>query len=489
MKKLYKNTFMQWMLAVCVFSFAACQEYGIDSQPEAPLNIQIDAMDTYSALATSPSNVVFSISSNTPWSITSDQQWCKPTPAMSASSSLVAEIVVALESNPTGQQRVAKLTVKAEGVAESRVITITQVSKEDLVVIPFDEMVPTEGGKISFNIVSNKPWKIIPATQFLENIDKATGTGNENGEKETISITIPANAAARRSGTITVKTDFQEYTFTISQDGVVIEQEEPSESGVISFASTELTKVIKIRSNKAWKVKVPKEYAEWMTAETISDSELKITLKESNRLVTRKGQVLLSTVEVIPGFEDIPFEIAQSPVFWFNKGDFMIDEATDNVKGYQAGKSINSNYAFKKGHLTFEFESINLIGKSRLDFNMYPNVGSSNYHLYIQSNINCEFTCGGSGFSWEQATFPLTAEQIAAIRKIEFFVEDDPEHDDKLRIRVVIDGKEVANLKNKADCFVEDPANNPGQIVYIQFPTVEEGSHYIVKSITHEMYN
>lgn len=489
MKKLYKNTFMQWMLAVCVFSFAACQEYGIDSQPEAPLNIQIDAMDTYSALATSPSNVVFSISSNTPWSITSDQQWCKPTPAMSASSSLVAEIVVALESNPTGQQRVAKLTVKAEGIAESRVITITQVSKEDLVVIPFDEMVPTEGGKISFSIVSNKPWKVIPSTQFLENIDKSTGTGNENGEKETISITLPENAAARRSGTITVKTDFQEYTFTINQDGVVIEQEEPSESGVISFGSTELTKVVKIRSNKVWKVKVPKEYAEWMTAEAMSDSELKITLKESNRLITRKGQVLLSTVEVIPGFEDIPFEIAQSPVFWFNKDDFMIDEATGYVKGYQAGKSITSNYAFKKGHLTFEFEAINLIGKSRLDFNMYPNVGNSNYHLYLQSNNNCDFTCGGSGFSWEQTTFALTAEQIAAIRKIEFFMEDDPEHAGKLRIRVVIDGKEVANLKNKSNCFVEDPANNPGQIVYIQFPTVEEGSYYTVKSITHEMYN
>ena len=73
---------MQLILALCTFSFVACQEFDIDSQPEGPLNIQIDALESYTALATSPSNVVFNISSNTPWTIESDQQWCKPTPSM-----------------------------------------------------------------------------------------------------------------------------------------------------------------------------------------------------------------------------------------------------------------------------------------------------------------------------------------------------------------------------------------------------------------------
>ena len=99
MKKLYSNTLMQLILALCTFSFVACQEFDIDSQPEGPLNIQIDALESYTALATSPSNVVFNISSNTPWTIESDQQWCKPTPSMSAASSLVSEIVVTMENN------------------------------------------------------------------------------------------------------------------------------------------------------------------------------------------------------------------------------------------------------------------------------------------------------------------------------------------------------------------------------------------------------
>ena len=79
MKKLYSNTLMQLILALCTFSFVACQEFDIDSQPEGPLNIQIDALSLILLLAISPSNVVFNISSNTPWTIESDQQWCKPT--------------------------------------------------------------------------------------------------------------------------------------------------------------------------------------------------------------------------------------------------------------------------------------------------------------------------------------------------------------------------------------------------------------------------
>ena len=45
MKKLYNNTLLQLILALCTFSFVACQEFDIDSQPEGPLNIQIDALE------------------------------------------------------------------------------------------------------------------------------------------------------------------------------------------------------------------------------------------------------------------------------------------------------------------------------------------------------------------------------------------------------------------------------------------------------------
>ena len=491
MKKLYSNTLMQLILALCTFSFVACQEYNIDSQPEGPLNIQIDAQDSYTALATSPSNVVFNISSNTPWTIESDAQWCVPTPSMSAASSLVSEIVVAMENNTGKQSRTAKLTIKAEGVKDVKTITIEQVSKEKLGVVFYDGLVATEGEAITFTIASNKPWEIIPSTAFVSNIDKKSGTGNENATEETITIQIPANAGAKREGKITVRTEFEEQTYTITQNGVVIEQEEDPESTTISMDGTSTEKTIKIRSNKEWKVEIPKEYQSWLKAEALSDTELKVITSVNNKLSTRVGHIVLKTKEVIDGFEGITFDINQSPAFWFNgsSDNRVIDEATGNVKIMAvAGNNVIANYAIKKGHLTFEFADMNLNGESCLHFNLWPNAGNANIKLWLRSNKACTTQCAG-GFGWGYKEFTLTTDELNSIRKIEFFVEDDTDNTGRLRVRLVIDGKEIANLNNQNNIYETDPSNNPGQVINLQFEgglTYTEGDYYTVKSITYE---
>lgn len=487
MKTLNNTTILLILFLSFIFLFS-CQEFEIDSQPEGPPNIQIDALDNYTVEATSPSNIVFNISSNTPWKITSDQQWAKPSPSMSASSSLVSEIVVAIESNTDSKSRTATLTVEAEGIEEVKVITIVQASKENLVVIPYDEMVPSEGGNITFSIISNKEWQIIPSTQFLENIDKVSGTGDESGEKIKITITIPENAGSRRKGAITVKTAYEEYTFTITQDGVVIEQAEPSESGIIQFEWFETEKIVKVRSNTDWEVKVPSEYSDWLEAEALSDSELKLTVKPSNRLFTRQAYVELSTVQLIPGFENVIFKIAQRPQYWFAGNQVTLDEETGNVKVMAVvGNNIISYYSLKKGKITFDFEELNLTGNTRLVFNMWPQRGNTNFHFWLRSDEPVQFTCGG-GFAWEQKRFEMSEEEVNAIRKIELAVEDDPINVDKLQIRLAIDGVDRAVLSNKTNPYIVDPDNNPGQIMNLQIPVATPGDYYIIKSITHEPY-
>lgn len=488
MKKLYNNILLQLMLAVCIFGFSACQEFDIDSQPEGPLSIQTDAMESYNVLATAPGNVVFNISSNTPWTITSDQAWCTPTPSMSASSSLVSEIVVKSEANTTTKQRTAKLTIKAEGIDQVKVVTIVQYSKENLVVIPYDEMVPTEGGDISFNIISNKPWEIIPSTQFLESIDKTSGAGNENGEKEKITIKVPANSAARRSGEITVKTAFETVKFTINQDGVVIEQENPGESGTIDFNGGTGEQIIKIRSNKDWKVKLADEYKDWITAEKVSATELKISLKANDRLVKRTGEVLLTSTDIIPGFEGVPFVVTQKVNYWFdlNAENFIVDEATGNVKITRiGGNTVMSNYRFKKGRLVCEFESLHLTEGARLVFNMWQDEGpSTNFHYWLRSDKPSQFTCGG-GYEWEQSTFKLATEEVNAIRKIELISEDDPGNPGKLRLRMLFDGVEKVNMPNKTDVYATNPAGNPGQTMYLGLFDAPADNYYVIKSIAY----
>ena len=93
---------------------------------------------------------------------------------------------------------------------------------------------------------------IITTTQFLENIDKTSGTGNENGEKENITITVPQNTGAIRSAEITVKTAFQEETFTITQDGIVIETKN-EEDAVNTMSGEGGEKTIEINSSVEWK--------------------------------------------------------------------------------------------------------------------------------------------------------------------------------------------------------------------------------------------
>ena len=410
---------------------------------------------------------------------------------MSAASSLVSEIVVAMENNTGKQSRTAKLTIKAEGVKDVKTITIEQVSKEKLGVVFYDGLVATEGEAITFTIASNKPWEIIPSTAFVSNIDKKSGTGNENATEETITIQIPANAGAKREGKITVRTEFEEQTYTITQNGVVIEQEEDPESTTISMDGTSTEKTIKIRSNKEWKVEIPKEYQSWLKAEALSDTELKVITSVNNKLSTRVGHIVLKTKEVIDGFEGITFDINQSPAFWFNgsSDNRVIDEATGNVKIMAvAGNNVIANYAIKKGHLTFEFADMNLNGESCLHFNLWPNAGNANIKLWLRSNKACTTQCAG-GFGWGYKEFTLTTDELNSIRKIEFFVEDDTDNTGRLRVRLVIDGKEIANLNNQNNIYETDPSNNPGQVINLQFEgglTYTEGDYYTVKSITYE---
>lgn len=54
MKKIFKNILTLSFIAFSALSFNACQEYEINSQPEAPVNIKIDAMEEYTILAKNP---------------------------------------------------------------------------------------------------------------------------------------------------------------------------------------------------------------------------------------------------------------------------------------------------------------------------------------------------------------------------------------------------------------------------------------------------
>lgn len=489
MKKLYKNTLMQLIVALCTFSFVACQEFDIDSQPEGPLNIQIDAQDSYTAYAVSPSNIVFNISANTPWTIESDQQWCKPTPAMSAASSLVSEIVVSLEDNP-GDTRTATLTIKAEGINQTKVITIEQSSKEKLELPEITEMIPTEGNTaFTFKLYSNKAWELIPSVDFLSDIDKTSGAGKE--EWETITINVPSNPGAKREGSITVRTEFEEKTINITQNGVVIEIADEGGTTINMNGTSQKTnyseKTVEISANKEWEVEVPKEFQEWISAEKISETELKVRTMTNPLMTSRKGTILMKTKEIIPGFEGVSFDIIQGVAFWKdgNADNFILNEETGTLTVTGNASAVVSNFLFKKGKLTLEFESINLTETDYIEFNSWTDYGTQpNFHLWLCANTESNFTCGG-GLNWTQQKFTWSTEQVNAAKKIELIVDYKEGNSDYLILKAIIDGTVVATLDNNImDCYATgDDSKYPGQTLHVR---LHGNGCYTVKSIDWE---
>ena len=54
-----------------------------------------------------------------------------------------------------------------------------------------------------------------------------------------------------------------------------------------------------------------------------------------------------------------------------------------------------------------------------------------------------------------------------------------------LRIRCLIDGKEIANFGNKTDVFTKNPGQNPGEHVFVKLYPGSTDNYVTIKSITH----
>ena len=114
-------------------ALASCQMYKIDTQmtPEkaaASIRMECSAVDVYTLASQDPDAITFNVSANTPWTLTlsSGADWLDVTPASSASSSLITDVVVIAKSNTSLEDRSATLTLRGENIAKTKVITIKQ---------------------------------------------------------------------------------------------------------------------------------------------------------------------------------------------------------------------------------------------------------------------------------------------------------------------------------------------------------------------------
>lgn len=447
MRKLCEGAFL---LIMSILSLAACQEYKIDSQ-QWNGTIETDAKEAYTVLGRNPSDIVFNISSSVPWRIKSNVQWCTATPAMSATGGLTAVVTVKMETNPTKKPRIAQLTLEVDGEEENKVITITQEEPSVLEIVKPEEMLPVDGGTVRFGVCSNKPWTATTTSQFLADMDKNSGEGNETSEVEYVTITVPHNDGARKAGTITVKTELDEVTFSITQDGAYMEVSENS----LVFSETGEAKTIVVNANVTWEPKVPEEYKDFLTAEKMSDTELKIIIKNNIRFTKREGEIEINESNNHSSTLSVPIKFSQDIRFKL-EGMFTVDE--DGCAKLQSGGKIIAKYLIKTGTLIFKLKNINLTGNSSISFegrdNKY-NAQDSNYNGSYRCLLNPSgktsqgLWCGGSieywGYTYANANNNWNYEFVNSITEVRMELAKKSDSS-KMDIRLYLNGE----LKNTA---------------------------------------
>ncbi len=326
----------------------------IDSQPEQAPQIRTDALAEYTVIATSPRAIVFNISSNTPWNIETDSQWCIPDPAMSASSSLVEEITVNIEDNPDETSRTATLTITAEDVEGSITVKVVQEAKGVLSVIPFVEPLPQEGGSRTFIVSSNKPWTATPSATWLTlTPDRGDGTG----EPVEVTATAVLSEGARRTVTVTVENGFETRSFDVVQEGVSLEfgaLENPETDLIFGYAGE--IRTYSVEANVGWTVTSDNEDA---VLTKVDESSFTVQLPYSRYIYDKETVITLSPED--PGLPLDPKTMTVIQGSCVKKENDAVSLVGATLSTSVSGNArVSTRDAFKYGTFIWTFSDIDL---------------------------------------------------------------------------------------------------------------------------------
>jgi len=152
----------------------------------SPVTVTVTQDAALPTLGVTPSNqnvpaspvgqTVFDVTSNTSWTVTSDQVWCVVAPSGSGNQPIIATYDV--NTSTTG--RVANLTVTVTGLPPV-VVTVTQSgTSPTLTVTPANQNVPFVSGNTTFTVLSNSTWTASSDSAWLTVTPSGSGNGTIN---------------------------------------------------------------------------------------------------------------------------------------------------------------------------------------------------------------------------------------------------------------------------------------------------------------------
>lgn len=289
---------------------AACQQFEVDTQmtPEkeyAGLRLVCDAVDSYAFASTGATPITFNVSANTPWTITrsSGADWCTVTPASSAASGLISDVVVSVADNTTGEDRTATLTVRGERINKTYTITVRQGRKGRLFVTPFANDFAAVGGPLTFTINTNVPWEVRTDVSWLS-FNRENGQPDPDGRTITITATAEPSGVMERVATVTVVAGDDEESFEVAQKGAFDLTEI---SG--AFPGAGGTQALKLRTDLPWTVSADKDWISFDREEGVGDGRQTVI---DVTAAPNDGAARSAVVTVSAGGVDKSFEVYQS---------------------------------------------------------------------------------------------------------------------------------------------------------------------------------
>ena len=141
------------------------QDAGLPTLVIQPLNQTVPASP--------PSYTNFTVTSNTSWTLVSDQTWCTVNPSGSGNGTIIANYT----QNTATTDRIANITAAAPNLAPV-IVTLTQAGTvPTLLVTPPNRNVAYLSGNTTFTVASNSPWSAASDSSWLTVTPSGVGNG------------------------------------------------------------------------------------------------------------------------------------------------------------------------------------------------------------------------------------------------------------------------------------------------------------------------
>ena len=291
MKSFFKIAACLSFLSLCVFS---CTLDEIDTQMTdeeaiASIRLECDALESYTIQAEKPQAVSFSVTSTTPWTVTcsGNPDWLTVSPSSSAESSLSEDIVIKAKANDGFVDRSTIVTIQGENTDITHQVTITQLRKGKLVVIPVTEEFEKTGGSLPFTVEANLAWEITAADPWLT-FSENSGMGD--GSAKTIQAKAEANKSIVRQTTVTVTSGDLKFDFDVTQKGEFLEFL-PVDDPSIDRKGGEIE--IGVKASMDWKVETDDPS---FTVTKVGSDKMKVSAPFNNKFAPKNVTLTLKPV-------------------------------------------------------------------------------------------------------------------------------------------------------------------------------------------------